>query len=318
MNPNSPTPARARPHLDVAAVAAITVLTYVVCVQFEVHEHLARWLQRLERWQVDELPVVLLVLAVGMAWVALRRWREADRALQLQARAQADAAALLTRNRELSRGLLALQESERLALARELHDEVGQCCTALRMELAWLRHADAADECGRRAAAERADHAAQSVYQLVRGLLGRLRPQHLDTLGLVPALQALCEGWSARSGLACSFRCEGVSEDPDPAAAIAVYRVAQEALTNVMRHAHARRVAVRLWRAADGTLRLSVEDDGIGMAANEPRHGFGLMGATERAASLGGALTLDSGPGRGVALRLVLPPAPARSLPEAA
>ena len=306
---NTPLKASLRARAELAAVVLAALVVYALAATFELHERMAAWLMRFERWQIDEVPLVLLVLAAGLAWYAMRRRREADRALMLQAQAQAHAAELLERNQSLARGLLALQESERQALARELHDEIGQCCTALRMELAWLRHANAADLAGRDAAAERADLAAQSIYQLVRGLLGRLRPQHLDTLGLVPALQELCEAWSRRSGLACTFCAEGLQTEPDPAAATAVYRVAQEGLTNVMRHACARRVAVRLWCEADGTLRLSVEDDGIGMAANEPRHGFGLLGARERAASLGGALSVDSAPGRGVALRLVLPAA---------
>lgn len=307
-----------RARRELLLVLLLALLAYAAAAAIELSERLERWFELAERWQVDELPFALMVLACGLAWYAFRRRAEAERALHLHAAAEARASALLARNRELSQGLIALQESERRALARELHDEIGQCCTALRLETAFMRRAG--DRAAVLAAAERADATAQSIDRLVRGLLHRLRPAQLDLLGLVPALQELCESWELRSGVGCVFHHEGADGecDCDEPTAIAIYRVAQEALTNVMRHAQASAVRVVLARSANGELRLTVRDDGVGLDPARPRGGLGLLGAEERAAALGGRLALVSAPGAGVRLELSLPPVAANEARAAA
>ena len=197
--------ARGRWRRDLVGVALATLATYVLSVAFELHERYVAWMARFEALQVDELPLTFAVLAGGLLWVALRRRRESGAELHRRVQAEAHAAALLAHNRELSQGLIALQESERRALARELHDEFGQRCSAIRAEVAWLRRCAAHDRNGMLAAAGRADTAAQALHGLVRDLLRRLRPAELDALGLVAALQSLCEGWEERSGVACVF-----------------------------------------------------------------------------------------------------------------
>lgn len=291
---------------DLLLVALATLATWTVSVTFELHERYFGWLARWERWQADEIPLALLVFASGLAWYAFRRRREARAALAERERARRHADALLARNRELAQGLIALQESERAALARELHDEMGQRCTALRIETALLRQCAAGDRAGMLAAAARADASAQALYQSVRELLQRLRPAQLDELGLVAALQALCEGWELRSGLACVFLHEGLDEPLPEAVEVAVYRIAQEALTNAVRHAQATTLRLRVVRHG-ARLQLEASDDGCGMDLAAPRRGIGLLGASERAAALGGTLRLDSRPGRGLRLQLELP-----------
>jgi signal transduction histidine kinase len=298
---------RWRARRELLAVVMAALATYGLAGAIELRERLQGWLAPFERWELDELPFALFVLASGMAWHALRRSREARLALARRIAAEQHASELLTHNRALSRGLIHLQEKERVALARELHDEVGQYCTALRMETAFLRRCGPDESAARLAASARADAAAQSIGEVVRGLLHRLRPAQLDTLGLVPALQALCEGWELRSGIACVFHPEATADPIDEATAIAVYRVAQEALTNVMRHAGASTVRVALRSAAPGTLRLAVQDDGVGIDPARPRHGLGLLGASERAASLGGRLDVRAAPGGGLVVELDLP-----------
>lgn len=315
-SPRVPPPAelRTRAAADVAVVAAAAVLTFVLASALELAEAFNRWLHRYERWQADELPFVLLVAALGLAWYALRRRGEAGRALALHRQAQQQVGQLLDRNRQLAQQLLSLQEDERAALARELHDELGQRCTAIRIEAALIASAAPG---GRAEAAGRIDAQAQALHALVRGLLQRLRPPQLDELGLVDALQALCESWETSSGVACVLHHEGRFDDLPDATSVAVYRIAQEALSNVMRHAGARTVRVQVARATDAALSLQVRDDGVGMAAPQPSprpgaRGLGLLGAAERAAALGGALSLDSAPGQGTTLRLFLPaPMPA-------
>jgi two-component system sensor histidine kinase UhpB len=161
--------------------------------------------------------------------------------------------------------------------------------------------------------------AAQSLYQLVAGMLRRLRPSNLDALGLVAALQELCESWEERGGVACVFHAEAIDEVLPERINMAVYRVAQEALTNVTRHAHANQVRLALARAGAGDLCLTIADDGRGMDPTRATRGLGLLGAAERAAALGGELRIDSEPGAGLRLTLRVPlPAGATTVAEPA
>lgn len=304
-------PGRWRRDLGWVALAALAV--YLLSLGLELHERYERWLDRYEHWQLDELPLALAVLACGMAWYAFRRRRDALLEAARRERAEAHANELLAHNRELAQGLIALQENERQALARELHDEFGQRCNAIRAETAWLCRCAGDDRDGMLAAAQRADSAAQDLYQLVRDLLRRLRPADLDALGLVAALQALCESWEERSGVSCTFHHDGVTAPLGDAVDMAIYRVTQEALTNAMRHAQATQVGVRLVRAGPDTLQLIIQDDGRGMAEGQATAGLGLLGATERAAAIGGELTIDQAPGGGVRLTMRVP---LRSVPQ--
>ncbi|MGY4831085.1 sensor histidine kinase [Sphaerotilaceae bacterium SBD11-9] len=301
---------RVRRWRDVGLVAFATLASYVVAAWLELSERVQAWVAPYEHWQVDELLLSLTVLACGLAWYALRRANEARAHLALREAAEAQARELLLHNRELARQLIAVQESERLALARELHDELGQGCAAVRAETAYIRLCDAADRAATLASVERADRAAQQLYQTVRGMLRRLRPANLDELGLVAALQELCESWEERSGVDCIFHHDAVPDDLGDAVEMALYRVTQEALTNVMRHAHASAVRVLLGRSAQGELLLSVEDDGRGMDLAAATRGLGLLGATERAAALGGDLEVHAVPGEGVRLVLRVPRPP--------
>ena len=305
--PADPHAQRSRWRSDLWLVAAATVLCYFVASALELQETLAQRLARLERWQVDELPLTLTVLACGLAWYALRRRREVQAQLVLRAQAESRIADLLEHNRELARQLISLQESERLALARELHDEFGQSCAAIRVETACLRHCAANDRPGMLAAADRADAAAQGLYQLVRDMLRRLRPANLDTLGLAAALQELCEGWEERTGTPCLLRVEGDAGALGDAIDITVYRIVQEALTNVTRHARASCVRVELSRLSPHELGLRVRDDGQGMDTTLATHGLGLIGAVERAAAVGGTLKVESAAGAGLTITLNIP-----------
>ena len=277
---------------DLALVLLATLAAFLLAAAVELRESMTRWTSNWEFWQIDEVPTAITVLAFGLAWFAFRRRAEAAAALRLQAQAQAEALRLLEHNRELARQLIAVQENERRALARELHDELGQSCNAIRVEAAYIQRASDPQQI--HAAAARAAASAESLYQHVRSLLRQLRPAELDELGLVAALQALCEAWEERSGVACIFLRDGSFDGLDETTATALYRVAQEGLNNVMRHAQASRVRVSLQRSASGALDLQVEDDGCGFDVQQRSHGLGLLGAAERAAALGGSLQVDS------------------------
>lgn len=306
---------------DLAVALGVAIASFAFAAGFDLHERFAGWALQYERWDADELAFGLAVLAAGLAWVAWRRSEEVAAELQRRVHAERHVAELLAHNRELAQALIALQENERRALARELHDEFGQACTAVRVETAWLRRAAAGDRAGVLAAAQRADTAARELHGLVRDMLRRLRPADLDALGLVGALQALCEAWAQRSGIACRFVHEGDDAGLDDAVNVTAYRIVQEALTNVLRHARATHVVVRLVVRPGDALELVVHDDGRGMDVGAAGRGLGLLGATERAAAVGGRLEVTSLLGQGVRLGLRLPlaaPAPLGRLQEAA
>ena len=311
---------RATWRADLWIVAAATLACYVIASALELQESLSHRLARYEHWQADEIPMSLTVLAFGLAWYAFRRRQESQRLLASRLSAEARIADLLAHNRELAQQLISLQENERRALARELHDELGQGCTAIRVETAWLRHCAANDHAGMLAAAGRADAAAGALYHLVRDMLHRLRPPNLDALGVDAALQALCETWQERTGVVCEWRRVGASDSLGDVVNVTLYRVTQEALTNVTRHAAAQRVQVTLMRERADEIVLEIADDGRGMAADAANSGLGLLGATERAAAVGGTLSVTSPAGAGVRLRLCipLPAAPRADVPDPA
>ncbi|RJX30462.1 MAG: PAS domain S-box protein [Desulfarculus sp.] len=209
--------------------------------------------------------------------------------------------------RRLSGSIMASQEKERNAIARELHDELGQVLTALRMDAVWLRrHLEGADAKAQ-ARAENMCAVIDQTISEVRGIATRLRPPALDDLGLVDALEWHTAEFERRTGIACVFTHAQVPPVGDTIA-IAAYRVAQEALTNVARHSGASNVDVAL-RSDDGRLELSVVDNGAGFAAERlsEREGLGIAGMRERASLAGGELSLRSRPGQGTEVILRLP-----------
>ena len=301
---------------DLALVLLLTVAAYFLAAAVELHETMSRWTTRWEIWEIDEVPSAVTVLALGLAWFAFRRRAEAASALRLQAQAQAESLRLLDHNRELARQLIQVQENERRALARELHDELGQCCSAIRVEAAYIQRTHDPQQIS--AAAARAAASAEQMHGHVRSLLRQLRPAELDELGLVAALQALCESWEERSTVACAFFHDDslsiIDSAPgsalDETTATALYRVAQEGLSNVMRHAQATRARVALQRGTAGELQLQVDDDGCGFDPQQRSRGLGLLGASERAAALGGVLRVESAQGAGTRVFMSLPGRP--------
>jgi len=293
---------------ELALVAGIAVVTFLSGIGLELHEVFAAWASGYERWQLDELPATLLALAAGLSWFAFRRWREAQAEIEQRSEIERQMRALLGRNRELSRRLIEAHENERRALARELHDELAQTCNAIHIEAACIINTpDAASTSARRIVS-----ATEALYALVHDMLRRLRPTMLDSLGLVAAIQELCESWEARSGVACHVAASDVSEVGGEAVQIALFRIVQEALSNVVRHADATRVNVVLKRVPGGgspagRLFLSIHDNGCGMDTTIANAGLGLVGIRERVAALDGTVVLASAHGRGVRLEVVVP-----------
>jgi PAS domain S-box-containing protein len=244
---------------------------------------------------------------------ALRRAEDQrDRLLESERRARAEAEDALVQFREshdrlesLSRRLVDVQEAERRALARELHDEMGQILASLRLRL----------EGGTAQAALEVQSILGDLLEKVRGLSMNLRPPTLDDLGLLPTLLWHFERYGAQTGVRVEFRSSGPAGRFPPDVEVAAFRIVQEALTNVARHAGVTEVEVSLEARQDG-LQLRVEDHGVGFdpATARPGSSGGLAGMRERARLLGGRVLIESMPGRGTRLVADLPrfPAPAR------
>ena len=209
--------------------------------------------------------------------------------------------------KRLSDSILAGQEKERAAVSRELHDELGQLLTALRLDTAWLRERMKESDPEASGRASSACDLIDKAIDDVRGMATRLRPGALDDLGLVDALDWYVNEFEKRSKVSCVFRHYDVPKVGDRIAT-AAYRIAQEALTNVARHSSASSVDISI-RAEGGVLTLSVEDDGRGfdLRALEESRGLGVVGMRERAELAGGTLTIRSRPGRGTQVRLTAP-----------
>ena len=211
---------------------------------------------------------------------------------------------LESERRDSSRRALAAQEAERLRIARGLHDEVGQVLTGLLLQLDAVA---AADPEKRRRRAEEARDSIRQALEEVRRIARELRPELLEHLGLVSALTELSRTFAQTSGIVVELRfaadLPGLSEEAE----LAIYRVAQEGLTNVARHAGASRVELTLEPGADSVV-LRVADDGRGMAPS-PLHdgGGGLRGMRERAVLVGGALAVKRSRAGGVEIRLEVP-----------
>ncbi len=208
--------------------------------------------------------------------------------------------------RRLSAHMNSVREEERAHIARDIHDDLGASLTAMQLELNWLRQRLRNDAvvCGH---IDAALGIGQGAMGAVRRILNDLRPGVLDHLGLWAAIESLLDDTQARSGLRCVFVCPGEVERCrlGREAEIAVYRIVQEVLTNVQRHAGAGRVSV-VARALGRDLVLEVEDDGRGMIVPLAPTSFGLLGMNERARAIGGELTLESSPGNGTTVRLRL------------
>jgi two-component system sensor histidine kinase UhpB len=198
--------------------------------------------------------------------------------------------------------VLSAQEAERQRIGRELHDEIGQRLTGI---LLHLQGTVANAPAGVRAELVEAQELARSTLDEVGRLAWQLRPGILDDLGLERALEALAATLEERAPVCVAARVEMGHAIPDPEAELAVYRIAQESLTNVARHAGASRVELVL-RGDDRKLSLRIVDDGRGMP-DEAVEGSGIRGMRERAVALGADLAVDSSAEGGVAVQLSVP-----------
>ena len=216
----------------------------------------------------------------------------------------------LMRSRELLRLLSArlqqIREEERMRIAREIHDELGGFLTVLKLDIASLGKEPAAQAF--RQKQEAISNTIVAAIGSVRRICSDLRPSVLDHIGLTAAIEWQVEEWQAKTGVRCAMSSSIDEECIDPGRATAAFRVLQEALTNVARHAHASDVRVRLWTEA-GRLRLEVRDNGRGIVDSTmgDTTSLGLLGMKERVFSFGGSVEISSAPGQGTTVDVSIP-----------
>jgi PAS domain S-box-containing protein len=205
-----------------------------------------------------------------------------------------------------------VQEDERRRIAREIHDDLQQTLAAIRMNIAAMVEARTPLPPDDQDLLAKIEELAAIAMESTRRIIRDLRPQVLEDLGLVPALVVLARDFDRHHGVACRFDAASAADidvQQRPAIATCLFRVAQEALNNVARHANASQVDIELRRTADDHVVLSIRDNGVGLLHSDTRRAgsFGLMGMRERARALGGVVKVSGAPGHGTTVEVTLP-----------
>ncbi|MBX5494439.1 MAG: sensor histidine kinase [Bryobacteraceae bacterium] len=208
--------------------------------------------------------------------------------------------------RHLSMKLRHAQEDERKEISRELHDEVGQKLTALRMELGSLGRLRFTQDGEFAERLEEVKLLAEQSLRSIRDIAAGLRPTMLDDLGLQPALQRQARQFSRHTGIPVVTEVRGEIANLQERHKVYIYRIVQESLTNCARHSGAKRINIVLEGNPDG-VNLLVEDDGVGFDRSRQRSGIGLIGMEERVRELRGSLEVESRPGEGTRIRVHIP-----------
>ena len=213
--------------------------------------------------------------------------------------------------RHLSRQILSAQEEERKKISRELHDEIAQTLTGINVHLATLRTEATVNTKGLKKKISRTQRLVEKSVNIVHRFARELRPTVLDDLGLIPALHSFMKDFTKRTGIHIRFTASAGLEQLDSAKRTVLYRVAQEALTNVAQHAQASRVEVSIQKLRDA-IRMEIKDNGksfeverVLFAKRNKR--LGLLGMRERVEMVGGSFAVESAPGKGTTIRAQIP-----------
>lgn len=230
--------------------------------------------------------------------------------IDVTARLKAEEEIISSRDKlkKLSEHLQTAREEERAAIAREVHDDLGQSLTALKMELVWLKKNRDADD---KVVTDKLNSMVEIVNQTIKTIqrLGtELRPKLLDDLGLISAIEWQASEFQKRFGIKCTFQPINDEVNVDPKIGVSVFRILQEALTNVVRHANATEVKIAV-KQINGTFFLSISDNGVGIPVNqlESNSSIGIIGMKERADIAGGKVEFISQKGKGTEIRLTIP-----------
>ena len=226
------------------------------------------------------------------------------------ARIEAEAALRRSKDelQELGAAAHMTREQEKSRIARELHDELGQLLTMLQMDVAWCKERQPRGDAPFGAKLDRMESLLKSTIAATRRIASDLRPLMLDDLGLVPSIEWLVENFAQRTGIACELSIGDRDLNLSREHATAIFRIIQESLTNVAKHAQATHADITI-ETENHALVVRIEDDGVGFAPGAPRkpHSFGLFGLRERASLMGGEASIASASGQGTRIEVRLP-----------
>ena len=294
---------------DLVIIAVLVLAAAVLFTHVEMTEWLFTRTREWESMQLDELLPVLVVLSTCLCWFAWRRYRETRDALVERQAAEEKLEALLQENRRLAHQYLQAQEAERKSIARELHDELGQYLNAIKTDAVSIQQVAGPAAAAVDAIIRHTDH----LHAVVRDLIRELRPVALDDLGLQAALEHYLENCRQRMPrVRFNVALEGDLDSLTEPLNLTIYRLTQEALTNISRHAQASRVDIRVTRTGPATeasdsVTFSITDDGRGVDETQLHRGLGLIGMRERVDMLGGEWKITTGPGQGFSLFARIP-----------
>lgn len=287
--------------LDFSLVAFALLVAFAISSYFNVSDQFYEWAMQYEdSWDIDELPLVLLVYFAGLLWFANRRMHESRR--------------LIKQNHALLQRVLTVQETERKRLAQDLHDELGQYLNAIKVQAtSLLVEPTVSAETAKTShlIVETAEHG----YQSARHMMQSLRPVALDECGLSAAIEHLIETWRhaqqnspTKMRTLYSLAIRNNIDQFDETLNIAVFRIVQEALNNVAKHSNANHVEIAL-NINKEALTIECKDNGSGFNSAATSPGYGLMGIRERAEALHGSLKIDSDAEQGTNIMVSIPTA---------
>jgi signal transduction histidine kinase len=240
--------------------------------------------------------------------------------LQMRIEREEQVMVSLKHSREQLRRLSAYQndvrEQERIRIAREIHDQLGQSLTILKMDLSWMKKQMPAADAAMDEKMDAMFRVIKEAMENLHAVTAELRPVILDDFGLAAAIEWQADAFSRRSGISCRLENNGFEPDLSKEQATALFRIFQETLTNIMRHAGADEVVVRLEKR-DGGLFFQIADNGRGITADEINapNAFGLLGIRERLYPLGGRVAFEGRPGLGTRVTIRLPLSPEGDTP---
>jgi len=299
------------PSYEVAEIWHDTLDLFLLCVVFFLAVNaLVYWAVGRALRPVDNILKALEALERGNleARLPLFRLPELDRISHKFNRMAQTLEQSIGSNRKLSQQLITLQEAERKSLARDLHDEMGQYLTAINVDAGAILAMSHNKVPAVAESAQAIMDVSRQVIALISTMLLRLRPDALDGIGLKPALDELIMTWRQRNrGITCIVRIADDLQGLDDATKITIYRVVQECLTNVARHAHARRLEIKMGRLnSNNELDVILMDDGVGFDQDQSE-GFGLGGMRERVRGVGGYVSIESSIGQGTRMTARFP-----------
>lgn len=297
---------------DALVASVIILISYLLIMRIDLAEYLAGKFAKYENAQLDELPFLLLLMALGLAWFTYRRMRERGSEITLRMQAEDKIMRLLTENKALTQHLIKVQEAERQQLAIDLHDDIGQYLLAIRLDASALNLSmnDSPEPSNVHLHARRILSNAQHIQEMTRTLMHRLRPAPTDVKGLFDSIQQLTQEWHQQHPqITLETNIAQFSETFSQQMSITIYRLIQETLTNISKYANASHVSINLCLKRDETNRyiyLEIKDNGDGYSSDTVQ-GMGMIGMRERVASVMGEFNISSHINQGVKVEAKIP-----------